>query len=158
MADEIITTPSTETTSYEVSETEKRIKQLSEKVRLTAEERDEKDSLLQQQSAKIAEVERERDFFASFSDVVASNPAAKEHKDEILAKVRSGYTTEDATFAVLGKAGKLPSQIPLPPDSPAGGSADTAPSSGGAKEVRDMTQAEKLSALRALEQSGDLFR
>ena len=140
---------------------EKRIKDLSEKVRLTSEERDEKDKLLKEQGDKNSELQKERDFYAGFSDVVSSNPAAKDHKDDILAKVKSGYTVEDATFAVLGKAGKLgqPSTPEPPPpqkENPAGGSAPNQPMMGGAKPVNQMTRDEKRAALVEAEARGDL--
>ena len=146
---------------------EKRIKDLSEKVRLTSEERDEKDKLLKEQGDKNSELQKERDFYAGFSDVVSSNPAAKDHKDDILAKVKSGYTVEDATFAVLGKAGKLgqpaqvlPSSPPVPRENSAqvaaGGSAPIQPVIGGQKPVNQMTREEKRAALVEAEQRGDL--
>ena len=147
------------TTGQEIpeSEAEKRIKQLSDKVRLTAEERDEKDRLFKEQSDKTATVEKERDFYAGFSDVVASNPAAKDYKDDILTKVKSGYTVEDATFAVLGKAGKLGTpKEPEPEPSPAGGSAPITPPQGGTKSVTDMTQEERKAALFEAEKRGDI--
>lgn len=120
---------------------QERITQLSEKVRLTSEERDEKGRLLQEESDKRIAVEKERDFYAGFSDVVSTNPAAKDHKEDILAKVKSGYTVEDATFAVLGKAGKL-GQAPAPTAQVAGGSATNVISTG-EKSIGDMTQAER---------------
>ena len=141
------------------NKTEKRIKDLSEKVRLTSEERDEKDKLFKEQSDKNSELQKERDFYAGFSDVVSGNPAAKDHKDDILAKVKSGYTVEDATFAVLGKAGKL-GQSPTPvaprPESPAGGSAINQPVMGGSKPISQMTRDEKRAALMEAEARGEL--
>src|SRR3990167_1056529 len=99
--------------SSEPSEAQKRITQLSEKVRLTSEERDEKEKLLKAETEKSAGLEKERNFYQGFSDIVSTNPAAKDHRDEILSKVKGGYTVEDATFAVLGKAGKLGQQVPI---------------------------------------------
>ena len=130
---EIITKP---------SPAEERITQLSEKVRLTSAERDEKDRLL-------GEVTKERDFYSGFSEVVTTNPLAKDHKDDILAKVKLGYTVEDATFAVLGKAGKLGQNAPKPaePMNPAGGSAVINPSPSEDKKPSEMTQAERRAAL-----------
>lgn len=140
----------------EPSESEKRIKQLSEKVRLTSEERDEQARLLKAEGDKNTELIRERDFYQGFSDVVSTNPAAKDHRDEILSKVKSGYTVEDATFAVLGKAGKL-SQPKLEVVSPAGGSATTTPPQGGTqKTVAEMTQAERKAALIEAQSRGDI--
>ena len=132
----------------EPSDAEKRIKQLSDKVKLTSEERDEKERLLQESATKIAATERERDFYAGFSDVVATNPNAKDFKDDIKSKVLAGYSVEDATFAVLGKAGKLGAPAPAETPSPAGGSAVISlPDNGGAKSISEMTQAERRQAL-----------
>lgn len=144
MADETIIEP-----VAEPSPAQQRITQLSEKVRLTAEERDEQSRLLSEESTKRISAEKERDFYQGFSDVVTTHPAAKDHKDDILAKVKSGYTVQDATFAVLGAANKLgPAQAPQPmAGQVAGGSASTTPPQGGVKSVSEMSQAERREAL-----------
>ena len=147
MADELTTQSTQELEAQnKESEAQRRINQLSEKVRLTSEERDEIKRLADEKDAKLAETSRERDFFAGFSDMVATNPSAKDHKDDILAKVKGGYTVEDATYAVLGKAGKLGSHAQAP-QSPAGGSSDTTISQGGSKSAGEMTQAERRAML-----------
>ena len=148
MADEINKTSEELAAQNQESEAQKRIKQLSEKVRLTSEERDEKDRLFKEESDKRASAEKERDFYQGFSDVVSTNPAAKDHKEDILAKVKGGYTVEDATFAVLGKAGKLGNTPPAQTsNTPAGGSATVTPPQTGNKSVSDMTQAERRAQL-----------
>lgn len=131
--------------SNDVSRSQERIKQLSDKVELTAKERDEKDRLLQESASKIKQLEQENSFNSGFADVLGNFPAAKDHKDEIKAKVLAGYSPEDAAFAVLGKAGKL-GTAPQAPVQVAGGSASTAPTSG-QKETKDMTQAERRAEL-----------
>lgn len=128
------------------SEAEKRIKQLSEKVKTTSEDRDEKDRLLGEQSAKTSEVERERDFFKGFADVVSTNPQAKDHQDDILAKVKSGYTVEDATYAVLGKAGKLGKPETVVETAVAGGSATNSLPQG-EKKLDELSRDEKRAEL-----------
>lgn len=130
----------------QTSEAEKRIKQLSEKVRLTSEERDAQANSVKERDEKIAALERENAFNSGFVDVLGTHQAAKDHKDEIKAKVLTGYTVEDATFAVLGKAGKL-GQAPATPPSPAGGSATNTINSTGQKPVQEMTQAERRAIL-----------
>lgn len=123
------------------SRAQERIKQLSDKVELTSKERDEFKALNET-------VTRERDFYAGFTDVVATNPAAKDHKDDILAKVKSGYTVEDAALAVLAKAGKLGGSAPAPePQNPAGGSASTAMPQQASKPINEMTPEEKRAQL-----------
>ena len=135
---------------------EKRIKDLSEKVRLTSEERDAEKRKFEEFSSKTNELQRERDFYASFSDVVSNNPAAKDHKEDILAKVKGGYTVEDATFAVLGKAGKLGQPQPVV-DSPIGGSAAVnQPITGGTKKPNEMSRDEKRNALLEAEKRGEI--
>ena len=138
---------------------EKRIKDLSEKVRLTAEERDAGKRQLEEATSKTNNLQRERDFYASFSDVVSTNPAAKDHKEDILAKVKGGYSVEDATYAVLGKAGKLGGQPQPQPivDSPIGGSAAVnQPITGVQKTVSEMSRDEKRAKLLEAEQRGEI--
>lgn len=135
MADEPIIPP---VTAPETSRAQERITELSDKVKTGAE------ALATSEAAK-AEADKRAAFAEGFVDVVSTNPAAKDHKDEIKEKVLKGYTLEDATFAVLGKAGKLGSQAPVTPQV-AGGSATTSPQSG-EKQVKDMTQAERRAQL-----------
>jgi hypothetical protein len=119
---------------------EERITELSEKVKeeATAREAAEK---------KVAEAERKAQFAEGFADVLGTHPAAKEHKADIEAKVVAGYSVEDATYAVLGKAGKLGTPATPAPGSPAGGSAATTPTQTGNKEIKDMSLAEKREIL-----------
>lgn len=134
---------------------QKRITDLSTKVKETSQERDEARTAAETAKAEKAEAIKERDFYASFSDVVSAHPAAKDHKDEILAKVKTGYDVEDAAVAVLNKAGKLTPK-PVEKVSPAGGSAATAITGAPDKTVKEMTQAERKAALTEAEQRGDL--
>lgn len=134
---------------------EKRIKDLSEKVRLTSEERDEKDRLLAEQKAENDQLKKENSFNSGFVDVLSNHPAAKDHKDDIKTKVLAGMSMEDATFAVLGKAGKLSQPKPIV-DNPAGGSAVTQTPSSGQKSVSEMTREEKRAALLEAEARGDI--
>ena len=119
------------------SRSEERIVELSDKVKTEAEAR------ATAEAAK-AEADKRAEFAEGFVEVLSTNPAAKDHKEEIKEKVLKGYSMEDATFAGLGKAGKLGAQAPKP--QVAGGSAATQPTSG-QKEVKDMTLAEKREAL-----------
>lgn len=139
------------------SESEKRINQLSGTVKTVSDERDQERANREAAEAKVAEAERERDFYAGFSDVVATNPEAKDHKDDILTKVKSGYTVQDATYAVLGAAGKLNQTLQtVEVESPAGGSATVTIPQGGVKSVGDMTQEERRAALLEAESRGDI--
>ncbi len=142
MADEPIidSTQQPETKPQVLSRTEERITELSDKVKTEAEAR-------QKAEADKAEAERRATFAEGFADVVGTNPAAKDHKDEIKEKVLKGYTVQDATFAVLGAAGKLGGATPPTPPQVAGGSAPTNPGSTGQKEAKDMTQEERRAQL-----------
>lgn len=118
MADETIIPPAPE----HENRAQERITQLSEKVRLEAEGRTKAEE-------KALAAESRASFAEGFADILGNHPAAKDHKDEIRAKTLAGIPLEDATFAVLGKAGKLGgTQTPVVPQTPpqvAGGSAVT---------------------------------
>lgn len=116
---------------------EERITELSDKVKSEAEGR------VKAETEKN-EAEKRATFAEGFADVIGAHPQAKDHKDEIKAKVMAGYTVQDATFAVLGAAGKLANNQPK--TQVAGGSAATTPQSG-QKELKDMTAAEKRAEL-----------
>lgn len=139
MADEPIIPPVQPTTPQEPTRAEERITQLSDKVKTEAEAR-------QKAETEKADAERRAAFAEGFVDIVTTQPAAKDHKDEIKEKVLKGYSVQDATFAVLGAAGKL-NGIPAPAPQVAGGSAATAMPQGGQKEIKDMTQAERRAEL-----------
>ena len=154
MADEI----DLETLDTEIekdNKVEKRIKDLSEKVRLTSDERDEQKRLLGESDKKIADLERENAFSTGFADVLADHSAAKDHRDEIKAKVLTGYSVEDAMFAVLGKAGKL-GQPRAEVINPAGGSATTQPVVSSDKPISQLTRDEKRTKLLEAEASGEI--
>ncbi len=123
-----------------------RLKDLLEDKTKLAQEVAAKDAALQEALGKTAALEKENTFNSGFADVLGTHQAAKDHKDEIKAKVLSGYSVEDATFAVLGKAGKL-GQAPMTPPSPAGGSATNTITNTGQKTVAEMNQAERREAL-----------
>lgn len=139
----------------EPTEVEGRIKDLSKKVKLTSEERDELRRLNEEKDGTIDTVTKERDFYAGFSDVVSKHPNASEFKDDILAKVKSGYTIEDATVSVLNAQGKL-TMPTVERVSPAGGSAPTQIPSQGTKSVGEMTRDERRQALMEAESRGDI--
>lgn len=140
----------------ELSSSEKRIVALNAQANERAAERDSERAAKEKVEAEKIEIARERDFYQGFSDVVSTNPSAKDHKDDILAKVKSGYTVEDATYAVLGKLGKL-AQPKVEHQAIAGGSAVITPPQGGAnKQVSEMSRDEKRAALMELERSGDI--
>ena len=136
---------------------EKRIKDLSEKVRLTSEERDEQKRLLEESVSKTHNLEKERDFLNSFGDQLVKYPEASVFKDKIKERVLKGYSVEDATTAVLVAEGKYaPPKPPVPSaDTFAGGSATTQHQAG-EKPISELTRDEKRTKLLELEARGDI--
>lgn len=141
------------------SKVEKRIKDLSEKVRLTSEERDEKDKLLTQAQAEKEVLQKERDFLNSFGDALAKHPKAAQFKDEIKEKVLKGYSVEDAAISTLASKGEFSQpQKEATVENPAGGSAAVNQSvTDGQKTPAQMSREEKRAALMEAEQKGDIY-
>jgi hypothetical protein len=135
-----------------------RFQQLSEKVILTSKEKEEAQALAKQESDARLNAEKERDFYKDFSNNVTKYPNASEYQDQILEKVKSGYSTEDAMVSVLAKEGKLNASYEQPVHQPSGqvegGSAPT--SFEGGRSLADMKPEDKLSALTELDRNGDL--
>lgn len=140
------------------SESEKRIKQLSGKVKEEAEARVESDRLRAEAETKAAEAEKKAAFAEGFADIVATHPSAKDHRADIQAKVMGGYSVPDATYAVLGPLGKLPAPQAATteaPPSPVGGSASFTPTTG-TKSFADLSQEDRRKALQELSDKGDI--
>jgi len=153
MADEEIVGGTTEEVVQEKpqikNKVEERITDLSEKVKTAATERD---------TEKVAReaAEKERDFYKGLTKLSAKHPNATDYEDEIREKVMKGYDMEDAAIAVLSKKGKLTMNTQkVERETVAGGSATTNPSSG-SKGVKDMSQTERLAALREAEARGEI--
>lgn len=132
---------------------EKRIKSLSEKVKLTSEERDEKNRLLTERDGQLANASKERDFYKDFNQISTKYPGANEYQDKILEKVNAGYDVEDATISILAKEGKY--QPKVEDEKVAGGSAATALQGKDSKTPQEMTQDERRAALMDLESKGE---
>ncbi len=137
-----------------------RFGQLSEKVIITSKERDEALAKVQTEAEARSNAEKERDFYKDFSSNVSKYPNASEFQDQILEKVKGGYSTEDAMVSVLAKEGRLnmapsqPAQQQAQSRQVEGGSAPT--SFEGAKTLSDMSPDEKMSALVELDKTGAL--
>lgn len=140
-----------------VSEAEKRITALSGKVKDTAAERDAAMAAQKAAEDKAAAAEKKALFAEGFVDVVSTNPAAKEHKADIEAKVMAGYSVQDATYAVLGPLGKLGAPTIDRAPSPAGGSSANQIQGNAAKATKDMTGAELRAQLVEAQNRGDLY-
>lgn len=133
-----------------------RFEQLSEKVKVTSQERDAEAEARKKAEEEKASIEKDRDFYKNFSTLSSKYPAAAEYQETIREKVNAGYTEEDAVLAVLAKEGKL-AGTPNPPqhtETPEGGSAPTIQV--GEKSIADMTLEEKRAALEEADISGEL--
>lgn len=138
MADEIITTPTAPVVEQKPNPVEERITDLSSKVKTASEERD-------AAMAKLAAAEKKAAFAEGFVDILATQPAAKEHKADIEAKVTAGLSLQDATYAVLGAKGLLGApQVARTPI--AGGSAATPITMPITKELDGMSREELRAA------------
>ena len=135
---------------------ETRIKDLSSKVKLTAEERDAAKAKVTEALAQSANLQKEVEFLNSFGDQLSKHPEASPFRDKIKEKVLKGYSIEDATISTLASEGKLiPKEVQI--DNVAGGSAAVnQPATGGQKTIPQMSRDEKRNALVEAEQRGDI--
>ena len=140
------------------SKVEKRIKDLSGKVRLTADERDAEKRRADEEAAKASGLQKEVEFLNSFGDQLSKYPDASSFKDKIKEKVLKGYSVEDATISTLASEGKLSPKEPVVDTSNvAGGSAAVnQPITGGQRKFSEMSREEKRSKLLEAEQRGDI--
>lgn len=138
---------------------EKRIKDLSEKVRLTSEERDAERTKLDEALKASSGLQKEVEFLNSFGNQLGKYPDASQFRDQIKEKVLKGYSIEDATVSTLASQGKLnPQREEITIDNVAGGSAAVnQPITGGQKTVTQMTRDERRNALLEAEKRGDLY-
>ena len=140
-----------------INKVEKRIKSLSEKVKLTSEERDELKGLNENLTTEKANLSKERDFYKGFNQVSTKYPGAHEYQDKILEKVNAGYDVEDATISILAKEGKYnPASPPVEIEKAAGGSAATALKGNDSKTPQEMSQDERRAMLLEMESKGEL--
>ncbi|MCL5436076.1 MAG: hypothetical protein M1275_03265, partial [Patescibacteria group bacterium] len=129
---------------------EDRIKDLSGKL-------SDKDKELSETKARLADLE----FSSSFGPVAQIYPHAKEFEKEIKELVTSkGLSAQAATAAVLAEKGKLVTKEQIQDDQQGnrgfGGSQDTPSLDKGKKNVSEMTQDERLEAMREEERKGNI--
>lgn len=125
-----------------------------------------KEQIKTEAEAQVAEEREKRqaaEFRADFADIRTTYPQAEKHKDEIAERVKKGYSVKAATLEVLDEKGELNTNSQtqtrrVDPTAGAGGSVETAPSlkSGERKDPKEMTQAERIEALKGLEREGKL--
>lgn len=135
-----------------------RFQKLSEKVALTAQEKEVEMAARQKAESERDEAIKNAAFYADFADTASKYPNASEYKDKIREKFMSGYSVEDATVATLHSEGKFTPQAPtverMAPIT--GGSAPTILPDGGSKTPNEMNRDELRAQLIEAEKRGDL--
>lgn len=142
----------------EINREKSRNKGLSEKVIATAKERDEANAKAQQLETEKAAALKDAEFYKNFSTASSKYPGANEYQDKIREKAALGLDVEEATMLVMAKEGKyvVPPPMPVPKQSPAGGSAVVNLKNGDQKPVSEMTQDERRAQLMEAERRGDI--
>lgn len=158
MADETLDLEQLDKEIESENRVEKRIKDLSEKVRLAAEERDAVKRKAEEEAQKALNLQKEVEFLNSFGDQLSKHPEASQFREAIKEKVLKGYSVEDATVATLASQGKFTQRAEVTIDNVAGGSASvTQPVTGGQKQISEMTRDEKRAKLLEAEQRGEIY-
>lgn len=148
MSDEDLNLDLDEENNEEFSKFKSRIKTLSEKVKLTSEERDLLKKNLEEKDGKLSSFEKENNFLKGFSKVASAYNGATEYQDKIWEKVNLGYSVEDATISTLVAEGKFtPPTKEEKMESAAGGSASIGITDKGEKTLKEMSLEEKRQAL-----------
>lgn len=143
-----------------------RFQQLANDKRTLAQEKEAESSARKVAEDGRLQAEKERDFFKDFSKLTGKYSAAADFQDKIFEKVKAGYTTEDATVAVLNAEGKLGGTqaqqvvqdtniVQHNSGEAAGGSAVNNLEQGD-KTIDQMTTEEKYKALQEADQRGEL--
>jgi hypothetical protein len=155
--DEDDTDTDPETPEGDKGHTGKRIKSLLNKTKDAYRERDEEKTKREAAEQRVAEME----FTHGFEKMTSTYPFAKDHQEEIKKLVSDNrLSVEDATTLVLKKNDKLVTAEQIKSQEEAnrnsGGSIPTALPPGGSKKPEDMTQDERIAALKEAEDKGDL--
>lgn len=146
-----------ETNSANKLQVKNRFQQLSDKVKLEAQEKDKALAEAASLRAEKEALEKQASFLKTFSQLSAKHPEATNYQDQILERVNKGYDAEEAVYAVLAKEGKLSQAQPEPVrhQGVEGGSALNNITEGD-KPLNQLSENEKLTALLELERSGEL--
>ncbi len=135
-----------------------RFQQLANDKRTLAQEKEQAVAEAQAKAAELGQALKTAEFYKTFSQVSSKHPEAINYQEQILEKVNTGLSTEDATLLILAKEGKLSSQpVERPVENVAGGSALNQMSEGD-KSPNQLNENEKLQALQEMEKSGELLQ
>lgn len=138
----------------EPSEAEKRIKQLSGKVKEEAEAKETERKAREEAEAKAIAAQKETEFYKNFSTISGKYSGAADHIDEIKAKVMAGYDIEDAAIAVTSRAQAAQPVVEQTPI--AGGSAVTNTPQSSEKGTNEMSTDEKRKILE--DRSDEIYK
>lgn len=135
-----------------------RYQTLSDKVKAEGQAREQAEAKAKAEAEARTQAEKSLEFYKTFTKFSAEHPEAINYQDQILEKVNSGLSTEDATLLVLAREGKL-LQAPAPQRTQGaeGGSAITNIADGD-KPLNELNQNEKLTALLEMEKNGELVQ
>lgn len=137
-------------------EVKNRFQKLSEKVKLTAQEKEAAEAKAKEEAERATSLEKERDFYKEFASNSSKYPQAGEYQDKIWEKVKSGYSTEDAIVSTLAKEGKFDSSFQAPViDNVAGGSSANQIVDKADKTLEEMSLEEKRNQLLESEKRGE---
>lgn len=140
----------------DITRKDNRIKSLSDKVKLTSQERDTIAKAKEEETLARANAEKERDFYKGFNPMTTKYPGSADFQEKILEKSKLGLDIEEATLLVMAKEGKYtPPPVKEEKESAAGGSATTGLPGGGSKSLSEMSREEKRAALVEAETRGD---
>ena len=156
MTDEILDLEQLDNQIERENKIEKRIKDLSEKVKLTADERDAEKRRTEEETTKSNNLQKEVEFLNSFGDQLTKYPDASSYRDKIKEKVLKGYSVEDATVSTLASEGKLTPKAIQVENVAGGDAAVNQPITGGTKKLNEMSREEKRNALLEAEKRGEI--
>lgn len=142
-----------ENNNEDINRNEERFKKLSEKVKLTAKERDELKAEAEKVKAEKEALAKEAEFYKGFTKVSSKYQGAADYQDKIWEKVKSGYAIEDAAVSTLVSEGKyMPPPTPETKETVAGGSAATGITDSD-KSINEMSTEEKRKQIEKLSYS-----
>lgn len=151
-----------EANSEKTLQVKNRFQQLANDKRTLAQQKEQTEAKLKEEAEARSKAEKSLEFYRTFSQISAKQPEATNYQEQILEKVNTGLSVEDATLLVLAKEGKLGPpqgqvQSQTRTEDVAGGSAINHMPEGD-RTPSEMSINEKEAQLREMEKSGELIQ